>query len=137
MHVIASSPFDAPAEPPLNILGLSNVNQMVHEEFASYKAVSNQAPSYLNTLFNRVSSVLNKCIRSSKINIIPLRLKRHGQNCFAYSRGGGARHLTIAKRQIVSNHLMGTKMGMTDDRWAWSIQFGLLYTMKLWRYGKA
>ena len=37
---------------------------------------------------------------------------------------------------VLSFHLL-TKMGVADDIWGWSIKFGVLYAMKLWRYGKA
>ena len=29
------------------------------------------------------------------------------------------------------------KMGVAGDRWAWSTKSDILYTRKLWRYGKA
>ena len=29
------------------------------------------------------------------------------------------------------------KMGVVEERWAWSIKFAVLYKMKLWSYGKA
>ena len=52
---------------------------------SGYKAVNNQAPIYLTTLFNRVSSVTSRSLRNSELNIRPPRLKtKHGQNCFAY-----------------------------------------------------
>ena len=37
---------------------------------------------------------------------------------------------------VLSLHVP-TKMGAADDRWAWSIKFAVLYTMKLWRCDKA
>ena len=40
------------------------------------------------------------------------------------------------RRGVLSSHVP-TKIGVADDRWAWSIRFGVLYTMKLWRYDKA
>ena len=65
----------------------TSVNEMVRQESTSmvYKPVNNQAPIYLTTLFNRVSSVTNRFIRSSEFNIRPPRPKtKHGQNCFAH-----------------------------------------------------
>ena len=57
-RIITDSPYDAPAEPLLKSLGLPSINEMAHQESASmvYKAVDNQTPIYLTTLFNRVSS---------------------------------------------------------------------------------
>ena len=37
---------------------------------------------------------------------------------------------------VLSLHVP-TKMGVANDRWACPIKFDMLYTMKLWRYGKA
>ena len=37
---------------------------------------------------------------------------------------------------LLSLHVL-TKKGVADDIWAWPIKFAMLYTMKLWRYGKA
>ena len=87
VRIITNSPYDAPAEPLLKSLGLPSVNNMIYQESASmvYKAVNNQAPIYLTTLFNRVSSVTSRSLRNSELNIRPPRLKtKHGQNCFAY-----------------------------------------------------
>ena len=87
VRIIANSSYDAPAEPLLKTLGLPSIKEMVHQESASmvYKAVNNQAPIYLTTLFNRVSSVTNRVLRNCELNIRPPRLKtKHGQNCFAY-----------------------------------------------------
>ena len=50
-----------------------------------YKAVNDEAPIYLTTFFNRVSSVTNRSLRISELDIRPPRLKtKHGQNCSAY-----------------------------------------------------
>ena len=61
VRIITDSPFDAPAEPLLKSLRLPSINEMLHQESTSmiYKTVNNQAPIYLTTLFNRVSSVTN------------------------------------------------------------------------------
>ena len=55
VRIIRNSPYDAPAE-PLKILGLPSVNNIIYQESASmvYKAVNNQVPIYLTTLFNKV-----------------------------------------------------------------------------------
>ena len=71
----------APVEPLLETLQLPSVKEMVHQESASmvYKAVNNQTPIYLTTLFNRVSSVTNRVLRNCELNIRPPRLKtKHG-----------------------------------------------------------
>ena len=87
VRIITNSPYDAPAEPLLKSLGLPSINEMVHQESASmvYKAVNDQLPINLTTLFNRVSSVTNRSLRNSEFNIKPPRLKtRFGQNFSAY-----------------------------------------------------
>ena len=87
VRIITNSPYDAPAEPLLKSLGLPSVKEMVRQESASmvYKAVNKQTPIYPTTLFNRLSSVTNRFIRNSELNIRPPRLKtKYGQNCFAY-----------------------------------------------------
>ena len=87
VRIITNSPYDSPSEPLLKTLGLPSIKEVVHQESASmaYKTVNNQAPIYLTTLFNRVSSVTNRLLRNCELNIRPPRLKtKHGQNCFAY-----------------------------------------------------
>ena len=87
VRLITNSPYDAPAEPLLRSLGLPSVNDKIYQEPASmvYKAVNNQVPIYLTTLFNRVSSVTIRSLRNSELNIRPSRLKtKQGQNCFTY-----------------------------------------------------
>ena len=37
----------------------------------------------------------------------------------------------------VFNLCVPTKMGVVGDIWAWSIKFRVLYTLKIWRDGKA
>ena len=56
MRIIINSFYEAPAEHLLKSLGLPSVNKMAHQKSASmvYKAVNNQAPIYLTTIFNRV-----------------------------------------------------------------------------------
>ena len=82
---------------------------MICEESASvvYKAVNNQAPISLTTLFNRVSSVANRSFRISELNIKPQRLRtKHGQHCL-HTEGPWLeiRCLATVRKQIVSNHL--------------------------------
>ena len=92
IRIITGSPYDAPTEPLLRRPGLPNIQEMVYKESASmvYKAVRNKAPIYRTTLFNRVSSVTNRTLPSSKLNVRSPWLKiKHGQNCFAHMRGRG------------------------------------------------
>ena len=87
VRIIKISPNDAPTEPLLRSLGLPSVNEMVHRESTSivYKTVNNQAPIYLTTLLNSVSSITNRFIRNSEVNIRRTQLKtQHEQNRFAY-----------------------------------------------------
>ena len=87
MRIITNSPYDASAEALLKSLGLPSINEMVHQESAStvYKTVNVQAPIYITSLFHRLSSVMNRSLRNSELNLAPPRLKtKHGQNCFAY-----------------------------------------------------
>ena len=87
VRIVTNSPYDAPTEPRLKILGLASVNDMIYQESASmvYKGVNNQSPIYLTILFNIVSSITNRSLRNSELNIRPPRLKtKHGRNCFAY-----------------------------------------------------
>ena len=96
--IITNSPYDAPAEPFVKSLGLTSINETVHQKSASmvYKAVNNQAPIYLTTLFNAVSSVTKRSLRNSKLNVRPPRLNtKYEQHCFAY-RGGGGHNLESA-----------------------------------------
>ena len=84
VRMIANSPYDAPAEPLLKSFGLSSINEMIHQKSTTmvYKAVNDEAPIYLTTFFNRVSSVTNRSLRISELDIRPPRLKtKHGQNC--------------------------------------------------------
>ena len=71
LRIITNCPYDAPAEPLLNILALLSVNDIIYQESASmmYKDVYIQAPIYLTILFNRVSSVTNRSFRNSELNI--------------------------------------------------------------------
>ena len=70
--------YDAPAQ--------HSVNEMIYQESASmaYKAVINQAPISLTTLFNRASSVTKRSLRKSELNIAPLRFKKMRKIVFAY-----------------------------------------------------
>ena len=108
MRIITNSPYDAPAEPLLKSLGLPSVNNMIYQESASmvYKAVNNQAPIYLTTLFNRVSSVTSRSLRNSELNIRPPRLKLNMDKTVLHTEGPwfGIRYLAIVRKQIVSNH---------------------------------
>ena len=54
-----------------------------------YKAVNNQARSYLTTLFDRVSSVTNRSLRNSKLNIRPPRLKQNIGKAVLHTGEGG------------------------------------------------
>ena len=58
--------------------------------------------------------------------------------------GGSRVALSTSSGPFLGNFLGGvlslrvpTIMGVADDIWAWPIKFGVLYAMKLWRYGKA
>ena len=71
---------------------------MVHKESASkvYKAVNDQAQVCLTALFSSVSSVGNRSLRNSELNVRPPRLRtKHGQICFAYGGGGSDLEFSI------------------------------------------
>ena len=98
VRIITNSPYEAPAEPLLKSLRLPSVND-IYQESASMvsKAVNNQAPIYLTTHFNRVSSVTIRSLRNSELNIRPPRLKtKQGESCL-HTEGPwfGIRYLEI------------------------------------------
>ena len=85
--IITDSPYDAPAKPLLRQLGLPSIAEMIRQLSASmvYKAINGQAPTYFSSLFNSISAVTNRMLRTSNLNLRPLRMAtKFGQNSFAY-----------------------------------------------------
>ena len=86
IRIKTDSPYDAPAKPLLRQLGLPSIAEMIRQESASmvYKAINGQAHTYLSSLFNGISTVTNRMLRNSNLNLRPPRMKtKFGQNSFA------------------------------------------------------
>ena len=87
MRIITDSPCDAPAEPLLRQLRLPSIAEMIRQESASmvFKAINDQAPPYLSSLFNSVCALTKRMLWNSKLNLRPSRMKtKFGQNSFVY-----------------------------------------------------
>ena len=68
-------------------LRLPSIAEMIRQESASmvYKAMNGKAPPYLSSLFNSISTVTNRMLRNSNLNLRSPRMKtKFGQNSFAY-----------------------------------------------------
>ena len=74
---ITDSPYDAPATPLLRQLRLPSIAEIIRQESASmvYNAINGQAPTYLPSLFNSISAVMNRMPRNSDVNLRPSRMK--------------------------------------------------------------
>ena len=103
MCIVINSPYDTPVEPLIKILGLPSANDMIYQENPSmaYKAVDNQAQIYLTTLFNRFSSVTNKSLCNSELDIRPSRLKQDKNKTALHTD----LYAEIARKQIISTYL--------------------------------
>ena len=77
IRIITDSSYDAPAKPILRQLRLPSIAEMIRQESAGmvYKAINGQAPTYLSSLFNRISAVTNRMLRNSNLNLRPPRMK--------------------------------------------------------------
>ena len=94
--MIPNSPCDALFEPLLISLKLPSVDEIVDQEstIMVYKTANNQATMYLNTLFNRVSSVTNRFISSPEVNLRPPRQKQNMDKTVLHAGGHGLQFVT-------------------------------------------
>ena len=76
-----------PAKPLLRQLRLPSIAEMIRQESASmvYKAINGQVPPYLSSLFNNISAVTNRMLRTSCLNLrSPRMTTKFRHNSFAY-----------------------------------------------------
>ena len=83
-------------------------------------------------------------INLKKLSEVSMVLQRRGVTRKMCYLAGFYINLSTILRAIPRNFSWGalslrlpTKVGVVDDRWPWPIKFAVLYTMELWRYGKA
>ena len=87
VRIITFSPYNAQTSPLLKHLKLPSIQDMIQQGTVGmvYKAINNQAPEYLSVLFNRVSVMTGRTIRTANINLRPPRLNTTlAHNCFAH-----------------------------------------------------
>ena len=89
IRIITDSPYDTPAKPLLRQLRLPSIAEMIRQQSASMvcKAINDQAPSYLSSIFNSISAVTSRMLRNSNLNLRPRRMKtKFRPNSFTYRR---------------------------------------------------
>ena len=87
MRIIMDCPYDAPAKPLLRQLRLPRIAEMICQVSASmvYTASNGQVPTYLSSIFNSISVVMNRILHNSNLNLRPPGMKvKFGQKSFAY-----------------------------------------------------
>ena len=69
LHVALIRPYDAPSQPLLEKLGWQTIRQLIDMETATmvYRSINNEAPTYLSTLFERLSQNTTKQLRNTDL----------------------------------------------------------------------
>ena len=104
IRMITDSPYDAPAKTLLRQLRFPSIAEMICQESASmvYKAINDQAPPYLSSLFNSISAVTNRMLRNSNGNLRPTRMKpKRGKNSILYRGLRFGTHSLITVKQLI------------------------------------
>ena len=125
IRIITDSPYDAPAKPLLRQLRLPSIAEMIRQESASmvFKAINGQAPSYFYSLFNSISAVTNRMLRTSNLNLRSPRMKtKFEQNSFAYrghsdpEHGINRKKRTFESTPIFTSPLTRVSLGITGRK---------------------
>ena len=85
--IATNSPYDAPPQPLLEKLGWQSIRELINIETTMmvYRSINNEAPSYLTSLFERLSQNTVRELRNTKTDLKLLLLETSsGQKCFSY-----------------------------------------------------
>ena len=85
-RIATNSPYDATSQPLLGKLGWQTIRELIDMETYRmvYRSINSEAPSYLTSLFERLSQNFVRELRNTKTNLeLPLLKTSRGWRCLS------------------------------------------------------